>query len=1048
MLRFGWTIILGLIFFGLSVSRITGQTKVGKYMFFGQEDIPSNTNRRIFEDSQGFLWLATQNGLFRYDGYEFDPFYSFYDDSNSLSSNAITDIEEDGDGHLWIATADRGVNKLNKYTGRVTRYPRLSADHNPRYPVYDIYKDKQNNMWFATGGRGISRYISDSDSFAIWIPEPNKISDGSVRFENEIWRIQEDPDSPNILWIAAAEALYRFNTQTNNFEIFEFKRDGKKEWWLNSYHCLFIRNLENIWLGTWGGGLIRFNYINDKFEQFPISKSDYARGDGTSNVILDIYPESDTTLYICSFDRGLFTFDEKNLVFMEEFSTNVFPLLSKETLPCRSISKTRDGSIWVSGENYLLHHHALYNRFEQKLDLRYLQQDNLAIPFFTDALCLEQTPNHLVAISRLPFCLVLDKQLRLVEKIPIKGAEKPFANLQLIRVNSTYLLSSYSYPYLSFWNEGECCFTPVYDEFMNGFPEVPVFNLCSDGRHLWFNSATSQIWQWDIEQQRLTEHALEASPNCQLPSETRIRGMEFSSSGTLWIATSGGLYQFDTMTVEMQHHCESNGDSNQLATPNLTSLETDKNGLVWVGVEYNGLQIFDPDQQLFVRHFSLGRQTFSNHFDDLTIDLNNNVWATSNHGLLKFDHSNQSWHSFTMSEGLEKNYLVGSVVTAEDGKIFLETNGKINAFYPDQLPMNNKAPVIHITDLTVNGKSLILDTLLTYKNHLFLEPFESQVSIRFAAVETIYPKKVRHEYRLLGVSPLWKNGDSREVTFADLDPGPYEFQARAYNSDGVASANIASFSFEIRPKLIQRAWFQLSIALVIIALGYLLYRYRLNDMLKIQSIKNRISADLHDDIGARLTSIQLLAALTRQRLSADQESGRYLHQIQDEIDRSTAALDEIVWNMKTGDLRADQLLAKMRHFANNLFEPTSTCFRLQVKPGFSDLSDDVEKFKDLFLIYRELLNNSQKHAQAMNVIAKLDYNLRSIRLEIRDDGIGFDPEAISARNGIRNIRNRIKTWQGDMIIKSNSDHGTWVMISMPRQLQSPLKGIYRFAIRS
>ncbi len=253
------------------------QEALQNFVVFNKEKVPAYSIKKICEDSKGYIWVCSKNGLFRYDGFDFVPFYSFYDDSTTLSSNSINDIQEDAAGNLWIATASSGVVKMNPVTGNMKQYAALTPSVYPLYPVEDIFMDEDKVLWFGTGGRGIARYIAEKDSFVNYILDKDRISDGTVRYQNTVKELAADPIDKNILWAAGMEGLYRFNKTTTKIEKFRCNETGEKRWSDNFFHCIYIEDLQNIWLGTWGGGLVHFDYTSQKFDRYIADPGSYKK---------------------------------------------------------------------------------------------------------------------------------------------------------------------------------------------------------------------------------------------------------------------------------------------------------------------------------------------------------------------------------------------------------------------------------------------------------------------------------------------------------------------------------------------------------------------------------------------------------------------------------------------------------------------------------------------------------------------------------------------------------------------------------------------------
>jgi ligand-binding sensor domain-containing protein/flagellar motor protein MotB len=1013
---------------------VQAQTKVGSFLVYGENDIPSFSNRKIFEDSRGYLWICTKNGLYKFDGHAYQPFYAFYDDNSSLTDNSITDMEEDHHGNLWIATSSAGVVKMNPFTGLMKQYARLSHDGNAIYPVNDVYRDEHNQLWFATGGRGIARYLPEKDSFENYIPDPDRIRDGTVRFQNEIWELAPDPENNDILWAAGLEGLYRFNKKTKETEKFEYLIRGRKEWKNNSYHCIYMDNLRNIWLGTWGGGLVKFDYKSGSFQHYVYYSEKYEADNLSNNIISDIFPETDSTLYISTADAGLFSFHKQHKKF-----DLLFPEPSGMTTSTRfsGITRSRNGSIWISGEKYILHRHPLFNRFSQSIDFRHYTERGLNVPVFQDALFDSAAKKYYVAAVRKNALLELNEDLSVAGWIPVSGLPVINTLVGLAQDEKGRLYAgAHTFPFLMYRDRNMCCLKPVAGNLWDkkSLPDIrSVHYIRYDGKkNIWVVFNTNKLLRWNLQYNNLHEFLITADSGSGLQSHrTIITGMDIDSTGDLWLSSSTGLFHFDSRNDFLHHYYVKGNSSADLASNFINAIAIDRENKIWLGPQYQGIQVFDPVSKSVIKNYSIGRGTYSNHIDDITCDKENDIWCTSSNGLLHYSRKKDSWRVFTTKDGLPGSYLVGNIRATANGIVFVDVNPEMIIFSPAELQLNTHAPLMYITGFEVSGKTIFHDTLPAYKKNISLSHRQKEVIISFTAIETLFPDKLKFFYRLIGLDTIWKATQTRSISFGNLKPGYYTFEVKAVNSDGIESNLPARIAFAIRKPFWQTSWFIILCIIAGLTLFYTVYRIRIHQFLQVQRVKNKISADLHDDIGSRLTNIQLLATLARQQAEQGQQPAAYLDQVQDEAQASAEALHEIVTDIRQPDDQMEDVGIKLRRYASEILRMSNISMSVQVDDEVSFIKMPLKKRKDLYYVFREVLHNIRRHAQAGEVIIHVAKEKQILKLNITDNGIGFDTSAQTVRNGIKIMKERIKKWQGTFAIVSSAGRGTHVEIVFP-----------------
>ena len=208
------------------------------------------------------------------------------------------------------------------------------------------------------------------------------------------------------------------------------------------------------------------------------------------------------------------------------------------------------------------------------------------------------------------------------------------------------------------------------------------------------------------------------------------------------------------------------------------------------------------------------------------------------------------------------------------------------------------------------------------------------------------------------------------------------------------------------------------------------YRYRIRQLEKLQSVKSRIASDLHDDIGATLTNINILAELCKQNFNKTGNADTFLNRISEEINTTSQALDDIIWSVNVHDDSFDEVILRMRRYAGELFDADKTNYIIQLDEKLSSIKLSMEQRRDLYLLFKESVNNIHKHATASNVSISITGEDHRILMKVEDDGKGFCMKE-TPRNGLKNMHSRVQKWKGEMRVETVQDEGTQLFFIFP-----------------
>jgi nitrate/nitrite-specific signal transduction histidine kinase len=340
-------------------------------------------------------------------------------------------------------------------------------------------------------------------------------------------------------------------------------------------------------------------------------------------------------------------------------------------------------------------------------------------------------------------------------------------------------------------------------------------------------------------------------------------------------------------------------------------------------------------------------------------------------------------------------------------------------------------PTILITGLRVNGEQQSVSILgETDIPSLDLNSGQRQITVDFIGLGASLGEKLKYEYRLGNAA--WTATNERTLNFAKLGSGNYRFEVRAVTADKIFSTSPAVLSFKIAAPFWQRWWF-LSLALLLIGgTAYLLYRNRLKGLLEVERMRTRIATDLHDDIGAELTKIALLSEVARHQIGeSPARSDSPLVSIARISRDAVGTMSDIVWAINPQRDSLHDLVSRMRRHAEEVFTLRGIGMSLQAPEDGHHLRLNVDMRRDLFLIFKEAVNNAVRHSQCANVEIKLWPEGSGWCLTVRDDGVGFDLSRESEGHGLMSMQRRAKNLGGQLDLESNGSGGTTVKVRLP-----------------
>ena len=302
---------------------------------------------------------------------------------------------------------------------------------------------------------------------------------------------------------------------------------------------------------------------------------------------------------------------------------------------------------------------------------------------------------------------------------------------------------------------------------------------------------------------------------------------------------------------------------------------------------------------------------------------------------------------------------------------------------------------------------------------------------RFSILDYNHSKSHTYQYRFANKSKTWNDlTHNNEITLPNLSSGNYKFEVRGINANNQITKNVASLDIRITPPWWKTWWFLSGSLLFIFWVGYMIYENKQNQKEKIINLRNRISQDLHDEIGSTLSSISLFGTVAKKMIQANRSGSEdMLNRINDSTTQVMESMNDIVWAINSDNDKMEDLLKRMRAFASELSDVSNTKITFKIDDRIKEASLNMVQRRNVYLIYKEAMNNAFKYAKANRIKVNLFPHLKDLQMTIEDDGIGFDAENMGSKltlggNGLNNMVSRAEELEGGLAIDSKPGDGT------------------------
>jgi len=962
-----------------------------------EQGLPQSSVWSIAQDDFGFLWISTADGLCRYDGYDFHQYRHREEDSISINTNRRVSLLKSKSGDVWI-NHENGIDQYHSVTGKFS-HPVIHQTPSTLIKRF-LKEDDEGNLWSWSAYNGLYKINSSGTMVTNFIPQnelaPHKdlaATDGVIDRNGKIWITQDneeilvfDPQiknfhtvnfgirstslqivSDSIILIGTPQGLIRFNSATQSKTTIPYLVP-------NAYTACIFKFAENIyWVGT-DQGIFQYNDIQRSVSHHYILKSG---SDRNYSYAYAMHKDHSGNIWIGTNGDGLKKYHPNQLPFQYYTAPSAKGQLAK--------------SIYAD---------------ENKVFVGYY--DN-GIDVFDRSKGVIKKIRHSKEAGSLPSDWVYSLTPVLKNKLFIQCIGNRY-DVGLLDMNS-YTFASLGEPLKSIIRQ---------TKLSNNYPTAFKLN---DHRVL-FNYANLLI------EANFTES--DASYKLIKEFPDLITAIYVDQDSVLWIGTEQGGYhqiqqQWRKWNYAQRHH--------------IKSFCEDANDHVWIATT-EGILIANERHEL-VNTLNASSGLVNEFVYGILRDGQQNMWFSHNKGLTRYDHGKKTFKHFTHADGLQSDeFNTGAYFKSATGELFFGGIQGTNSFYPEQITDNPVLAQPRITAIRVFDQPLRLDAVPWATRHIELVYTQNQISFDFVGMEYTNPIKNQYRYRLAGTNNNWIDaGINRTINFANLAAGQYTFEVLSSNNDGVWNNLPTQLRITIIPPFWKTIWFRIAvilfISLSIAGFTFILSRGRYKRKMKaleleqkVQHERERLSRELHDNLGSQLSQLatSMDDALQHDPPSTTRE-GKLLHAINKSTREIINDLRVTMWAINKPRITFAEFADKLKLTVHRL-QQLNEVIKINYAETLDSSSLSSEEALSLLRICQEAAANAIQHSKCttINIVLHVAHEHYEIRIE--DNGIGFETtHRKEGHYGLDNMHIRAKEIGTLLTLTAVSPGGTIVRIT-------------------
>ncbi len=937
----------------------------------------------IYRDHFGYLWVCS-NGLYRFDGKNATHYTNFKNGTGNLRDNYVDNVTEDNQHRLWVSGIG-GLSYYDQLRDKFT-YTDIDSAHKVLYAYALCFR--QDQLWFVC-------------NFGLCHIDLNTLKIKTTSLKDISSPISTYEGRPGELLICHyGGGYYVYNLTKDSYELKSLPGNAS----LQVYR--FLRQGNRFFIGTNKGVWL--------LEDGKNAQPELIKGTEQWQILsMAIVKTHDSVLWLGTNDHGLIAFDTKRMIPLYNY---VHSDLNPYSIPYSFISELfpdRDNNLWIVCEQAF----SCINFTNQMFKTQYVPLKSVT------------SGNNLLR------CMVQDKYdsstvwiggtgsgiyrvnwntKQIEEHInPLENTQSGSTILDMVQTGKfTWVLNLYTR--LAIWNSQNHKLEIIADLKQNK-NEARIVSLFKQGDSIIYVATDKGLYRYHTGNKSFKNIWVNNTTVIDLKYNLQF-GISYGNN--LWMATRGGLVNFNATTEQATLYKVKHADS--VSANHMSCIDVDNNGFIWC-TSRNGLARFDTSKKTFYFYDS-----FINlhNLDCKGIVVKNNIaWVTTDAGLLCFDIHSKKSNIFPLVNS--ESFCI-SPFSHVGQYLVMKFRNAYSYFNPyDLLNQPLPSPPL-IEQVLINN-----DTKFIPGNQPLLEVeyHKNTFNFSFTAFNYNNPAGIRFRYKIEGIDHDWNYTELHNVNYISVPPGKYHLKIQSGNGLNEWNTQITDFPFVVLPPFWLTIWFRILMLIVVVAIIYFIFMNRLRHILELETIRRKIAADFHDDLGSTLSSISIYSEVAKK--NADTNVAR-TQQLLTDIGEKTrsiiVSMNDMIWAVKPENDKLLNLVQYMEDFGVGVAEAKNMAFSLTLANDMGELKLKMVTRKNLYYIFKESVNNSVKYSKATSIKVEIAKVKKEIVMVITDNGIGFDFETLKKGNGLTNIKKRGEEMGGRVEISSYPGTGTVVKV--------------------